>query len=649
MEVTVSRILMEAAFKLSGVMGADMFFLMQTADGKRRFAGQEALVDDFVSGDLKLKKSDVHLRFYDDDDYFHDDDEDEELREEPSVDGDAKQEALSDVSEGALLDDGASVKTSSSTEGKDESNKRKASIGADLPAAKAVKKTNTKTKSDASKNRDQSAEKKHDGKAGKKSRESSVSEPASATNKEDSSSKSSGPAYSGESAHVILRYLPLKMADANIKSKLEYLFKKYGAKVNEVRIIHKNPKQNRYAIAVCQSRTQASKLVNLTRDIGFRAKLNFDTPMTAEVIHKFDEHDPRATRTLRVSNLHPDVGKPQLRELFEPFGEIFSLEMRHSQNEKGSSVGMAFIQYPHVENAVRAREKLIGLKLKNYPLLCGFVKSVRSDSLILNNVDLRRVESMKNRFGTLNDVYVKKEKQQALLFFRDTDCAVKAMSVISQKRLAGNNVQMDYASVDLQDAFLGKAGGVGDKSDAPAEKLNLVRLDDGKGIRVERIEVAASDDIGGIPVEDGASDISDGEMEDDLDEGNNSVGRSSPTPSDGANTSVAGGPKIIRTAAVNNDGKVRSTLEDSAVSMDSTADGAEAKQLRLFIGNLNTQVTEEDIRTEFESFGKIIKLDITPDSGYCFVSFEDDAAHSTAMDAMNGKKIRDSEMLICLD
>jgi len=645
MDLTVSRILMEAAFKLSGAMGADIFFLMQTADGKRRFAGQDALVDDFVNGDLRYKKSDVHLRFYDDDDYLHDDgdDEDEDERGPENNDtGNAKQEALSDVSEGALLDDGASASASSSTAGKDESNKRKASPGANLPAAKAVKKEGSKSKKapDDIKKRDQ--------KSGNKSRESSVTEPTASTKDEASTTKAAAAAPSiNDSAHVILRYLPINMADANIKSKLEYLFKKFEVKCIEVKIIHKNPKQNRYAIAVCQSRTQAIKLVNVTRDLAFRAKLNFDTPMTAEVIRKFDEHDPRATRTLRVTNLHPDVGKPQLRELFEPFGEIFSCELRHSQTEKGASVGMAYIQYPHVQNAVRAREKLIGMKLKNYPLLIGFVKSVRSDCLILNNVDLRRVENIKNRFGTLDDVYVKKDKQQAMLFFRDTDCAVKAMAVIGQKRLAGDNVQMDYASVDLQDAFLGKAGGDGENSEAPAEKLHVVRLDGGKGIRVERIEVAASDDIGGIPVEDGASDISDGEMDEEMDEGKESTARNSPTPSDGVNSSVgAGGPKVIRTATASDEGKTDASKEDSA---ESKIDSEEAKKQRLFIGNLSGTVTEADIRQEFEKFGNIVDLEMPADSGYCFVTFEEDAAHATAMDAMNGKKVGDSEMLICLD
>merc|ERR1719383_465950 len=78
MAESVSRILMEAAFKLSGVMNADMFFLLQTGDGKRRFCGRDFLVDDFLSGDLRFKDSDLHVRFFDDADVPEDDDDEDE-------------------------------------------------------------------------------------------------------------------------------------------------------------------------------------------------------------------------------------------------------------------------------------------------------------------------------------------------------------------------------------------------------------------------------------------------------------------------------------------------------------------------------------------------------------------------------------------
>ena len=69
------------------------------------------------------------------------------------------------------------------------------------------------------------------------------------------------------------------------------------------------------------------------------------------------------------------------------------------------------------------------------------------------------------------------------------------------------------------------------------------------------------------------------------------------------------------------------------------------------MGNLGGKVTSDVIRAEFEKFGQIASLEMSPDNSYCFIRFvdENEDAHSTAMDALNGKKIDDVELLICMD
>ena len=138
LEESVSRIFMEAAFKLSGALSADMFFLLQTGDGKRRFCGRDSLVDDFVTGDLRFKDSDVHFRFFDDAEPFVDDDDDD-------VDDyiDDVEDAPSDVSEdnlsvgGGRRGKGEGKKTNDST-----SSKRKCPTSPhEAPATKTSRKT----------------------------------------------------------------------------------------------------------------------------------------------------------------------------------------------------------------------------------------------------------------------------------------------------------------------------------------------------------------------------------------------------------------------------------------------------------------------------------------------------------------------------
>ena len=68
-----------------------------------------------------------------------------------------------------------------------------------------------------------------------------------------------------------------------------------------------------------------------------------------------------------------------------------------------------------------------------------------------------------------------------------------------------------------------------------------------------------------------------------------------------------------------------------------------------FPDRVSTVTENEDIRLEFEKFGRIASLEMSLDHTYCFVRYENAEAHNTAMDALNGQKIGEAEMLICLD
>jgi cold-inducible RNA-binding protein len=66
---------------------------------------------------------------------------------------------------------------------------------------------------------------------------------------------------------------------------------------------------------------------------------------------------------------------------------------------------------------------------------------------------------------------------------------------------------------------------------------------------------------------------------------------------------------------------------------------------KLFVGNLNFQTTETDLRALFEPFGQITRVHIAMDRetgrprGFAFVEVADDAAATKAMAALNGKEV----------
>jgi len=65
----------------------------------------------------------------------------------------------------------------------------------------------------------------------------------------------------------------------------------------------------------------------------------------------------------------------------------------------------------------------------------------------------------------------------------------------------------------------------------------------------------------------------------------------------------------------------------------------------LFVGNLNFQTTEGDLRALFEPFGEIVRVQVMTDRqtgrsrGFGFVEMSDDEAATKAMEALNGKEV----------
>jgi RNA recognition motif-containing protein len=66
----------------------------------------------------------------------------------------------------------------------------------------------------------------------------------------------------------------------------------------------------------------------------------------------------------------------------------------------------------------------------------------------------------------------------------------------------------------------------------------------------------------------------------------------------------------------------------------------------LFVGNLSFQTTEEDLRSLFEAFGEITRVQLMKDRdtgrsrGFGFVEMAEDESAEKAMGALNGKEVQ---------
>ena len=69
--------------------------------------------------------------------------------------------------------------------------------------------------------------------------------------------------------------------------------------------------------------------------------------------------------------------------------------------------------------------------------------------------------------------------------------------------------------------------------------------------------------------------------------------------------------------------------------------------MKIYVGNLSYEVTEEDLRQEFEAFGKVESVNIITDKisgrpkGFGFVEMTSESEGQAAITGLNGKTLKD--------
>ncbi len=74
--------------------------------------------------------------------------------------------------------------------------------------------------------------------------------------------------------------------------------------------------------------------------------------------------------------------------------------------------------------------------------------------------------------------------------------------------------------------------------------------------------------------------------------------------------------------------------------------------MKIYVGNLSYDVTEEDLRTQFEAFGKVESVTIIMDrdtrrsKGFGFVEMPNVAEGQAAISGINGKTLKDRTVTV---
>ena len=67
--------------------------------------------------------------------------------------------------------------------------------------------------------------------------------------------------------------------------------------------------------------------------------------------------------------------------------------------------------------------------------------------------------------------------------------------------------------------------------------------------------------------------------------------------------------------------------------------------MNIYVGNLSFDLGEEDLRTEFEAYGQVSRVNLVTDRetgrprGFGFVEMDDDSEARQAIDGLNGKDL----------
>ena len=74
--------------------------------------------------------------------------------------------------------------------------------------------------------------------------------------------------------------------------------------------------------------------------------------------------------------------------------------------------------------------------------------------------------------------------------------------------------------------------------------------------------------------------------------------------------------------------------------------------MKIYVGNLSYEVTEDELRTEFTAFGKVDSVamitdgDTGPSKGFAFIEMPSVAEGQAAITGMNGKSLKDRTLIV---
>lgn len=341
---------------------------------------------------------------------------------------------------------------------------------------------------------------------------------------------------------------------------------------------------------------------------------------------------------LFLGNISQECSEDHLREAFGAYGEIIDCFL--PQDENGGNKGIAFLSFSSVDEATAAKDALDGTEVAGENIRIDFAEVKKRASkggsskepslkLFIGNIsDDCTEEHLREAFGAqgeITDCYIPQDngmnKGIAFLSFSSVEEAIAAKDALDGTEIAGDNIRLDFAEVRERP---GGGGGGGGGSKEPSLKLFIGNISEECTEDHLRVAFGAHGEITDLFIP----------QENDVNKGIAFCSFSS------ADEATAAKEALNGTAIAGENIRI----DFSEVRARQPRESNSEPSLKLFIGNVSEECTEEHLRDAFGAHGEITDAYIPKDDngtnrGIAFLSFSSVEEAVAAKDALHDTEV----------
>lgn len=264
---------------------------------------------------------------------------------------------------------------------------------------------------------------------------------------------------------ILIRGLPSRSSDGNLRDGVFHEFKKYG-RVASVTVMTKNGE--RQSIVVYRQAEDAQKARDESHGktfFGQKISVEFYDGPVDEIEGNtlsyrqsnkcdVDEYHQRASRTLFIGALEKDVTEEDLHKIFLKYGPILYIEVK----KQAGMPSFAFVQFDNIRSTVAAWQAMENETINGQKIKLGFGKSLATNCVWLEGVEptmsRKFLVGQLSRYGHVLWCDIDRDTHRAIVYMDSADAAALTVSSLKERAVAGVTLQVDFASPQCQVAFI---------------------------------------------------------------------------------------------------------------------------------------------------------------------------------------------------